>query len=79
MIALRRLLMRMFEPFGALLDVKVNRGMIKRGQAWIIFQRLDSAKHAFKGMQLKKFEGRPMVRQLFSYAGNLLVSLWISI
>ncbi|KAJ3368859.1 hypothetical protein GGF31_005994 [Allomyces arbusculus] len=69
---LRRHLMRMFEIFGEILDVRVNRGQAKRGQAWIIFKRLESAVRAHKDMQNAELLDRPMIVQFARMKSKLV-------
>jgi U1 small nuclear ribonucleoprotein A len=41
----------MFSPFGKILDVKASRSLKKRGQAFIVFEDVQSASRAMKEMQ----------------------------
>jgi len=46
-----RTLYEMFSPFGKILDVKASRSLKKRGQAFIVFEDVQSASRAMKEMQ----------------------------
>ncbi|KAI9224544.1 hypothetical protein BC828DRAFT_343733 [Blastocladiella britannica] len=59
---LQRLLMRLYEQYGRLLEVRCHHGMRKRGQAWVTFYRTADAEIAYRDTQDHKFMGgKPMI------------------
>ncbi|KAL7749820.1 hypothetical protein RI367_004696 [Sorochytrium milnesiophthora] len=60
---LRRSLQRLFEQFGAILEIHCNKGIRKRGQAWIVFRRTAAAQEAIKELQHHVMDGKPMFIQ----------------
>lgn len=49
-----------FSQFGQILEVHAQRSRTLRGQAWILFEKIDSATQAVRGMNGFMFFGKPM-------------------
>ena len=59
--SLKAALNAMFSQFGSILDVIAGRSKKLRGQAWIVFEEVDSASKALRQMQGFPFYDKPMV------------------
>jgi U2 small nuclear ribonucleoprotein B'' len=57
---LKRQLYKIFSKFGKILDIVAKDNMKMRGQAFVVFQDLNSAVSALKQMQDFDFLGKPM-------------------
>ncbi|ORZ37819.1 hypothetical protein BCR44DRAFT_38377, partial [Catenaria anguillulae PL171] len=71
---LRRHLMRQFENFGEIVQVRCSKAILKRGQAWVIFKRLEDAQIAYKEMQDAQFLGKPMIVQYAKMTSRVVAS-----
>ena len=58
---LKAALNAMFSQFGPILDVIAGRSKKLRGQAWIVFQEIDSASNGLRQMQGFPFYDKPIV------------------
>eukprot|EP00730_Choanoeca_flexa_P009240 TRINITY_DN12615_c3_g1_i4.p1 TRINITY_DN12615_c3_g1~~TRINITY_DN12615_c3_g1_i4.p1 ORF type:complete len:308 (+),score=59.36 TRINITY_DN12615_c3_g1_i4:38-961(+) len=57
---LKKSLQAIFEQFGKILQIVAMSSVKRRGQAWVVFDNVDSAKKALAAMQSFPFCGKPM-------------------
>ncbi|ELP87249.1 U2 small nuclear ribonucleoprotein B'', putative [Entamoeba invadens IP1] len=53
-------LTKLFSPFGVVLTVQVRKARAMRGQAFVVYNSMDAAEHAFLSLQDNSLFGRPM-------------------
>lgn len=57
---LKKALFHVFSQFGNIVEICANKDLKRRGQAWVIFEKVESASKALEEMTSFSFYGRPM-------------------
>lgn len=65
-------LRKLFSPYGDVADVVAKRRLALRGQAFILFRDVDSARKALEGLQGERLYGKSMVIKYARYKSDLV-------
>ncbi len=57
---LKKAIAHVFKQFGTVLEVQANKAIKRRGQAWVVFEEVNSAEKCIKDMQGFNFYDKPM-------------------
>lgn len=71
---LKEKLLEEFTPFGPVLDVIAHKNIRMRGQAFVVFESIDSAKKAQQEMRNRELFGKPMIVQFAKTKSDATIS-----